>query len=83
MKKIIALLLVASSALANETTNCSQEKSSNDVVVVRDLDTKGSDYITEICYRGALFIKHKLYTGGLTQVLDPVSGKPVQCVVKD
>lgn len=85
MKKLMALVLFASPALANITpinnSNATHDKPTATVEIV---ETEGSGYIYEICYRGMLFIKHKLHdTGGLTQVLDPSSGKPVQCVVKE
>lgn len=88
MKKIIALLLVANSALAQEIViiNNSRAVSNSDVSVVSDVKTDGYGRVYEICYRGMLFLKHSgviNQTGGLTQVLDPANGKPIQCVVKE
>lgn len=91
MKRLIALLLVASSALAHEIVviNKSQAVSDSNVAVVSEIETigngdKGTGDIYEICYRGMLFINHSFYgSGGLSQVLDPSNGKPVQCTVKD
>lgn len=87
MKRVLALLLVASSALAHEIVIINQSKAVGDsnASVVVPVDTKGSGIVEEICYRNMLFLKHRDFnnTGGLTQVLDPVNGKPVQCIVKD
>lgn len=87
MKRLIALLLVASSALAHEIViiNKSQAVSDSNVSVVEPVVTKGYGNVYEVCYRSMLFLKHSdiNQTGGLTQVLDPSNGKPVQCIVKD
>lgn len=87
MKKVIALLLVANSVLAQEIVivNQSHAVGNSSVSVVSPVETKGFGIVEEICYRGMLFLKHRDFnnTGGLTQVLDPVNGKPVQCMVKD
>lgn len=87
MGRVLALLLVASSALAHEIVIVNQSKAVGDsnASVVVPVDTKGSGIVEEICYRNMLFLKHRDFnnTGGLTQVLDPVNGKPVQCMVKD
>ena len=87
MRRVLALLLVASSALAQDIVIVNQSKAVGDsnASVVVPVDTKGSGIVEEICYRNMLFLKHRDFnnTGGLTQVLDPVNGKPVQCMVKD
>ena len=87
MKRVLALLLVANSVLAHEIVIVNQSKAVGDsnASVVVPVDTKGFGIVEEICYRGMLFLKHRDFnnTGGLTQVLDPVNGKPVQCMIKD
>ena len=86
MKRIFIALLFASSALAHEIVviNKTQAVSDSNVAVVSEIETIGNGDIYEICYRGMLFINYSFYgSSGLSQVIDPSNGKPVQCTVKD
>lgn len=59
MSRVLALLLVASSALAHEIVIVNQSKAVGDsnASVVVPVDTKGSGIVEEICYRNMLFFK--------------------------
>ena len=90
MKKLSAVWALAISASANATdfivlTNPQVPTMNDSIAVVKPVKTDGYGIVKEICYRGMLFLKHTDMnsTGGLTQVFDPVNGKPVQCQVKE
>ena len=90
MKKLAAICALAISASANATdfivlTNPQYPMMDNTTAIIKSVKTEGYGVVKEICYRGLLFLKHTDLngTGGLTQVFDPVTGKPVQCQVKE
>ena len=90
MKRILIVGALLVHTLANATdfvvlTNPQVPTMNDSIAVVKPVETDGYGIVKEICYRGMLFLKHTDMnsTGGLTQVFDPVNGKPVQCQVKE